>query len=104
MRVKSLLALAACSASAVGILLTAPAAQAASLPCGLGSDGGSATATCWSGSSYTWRLVVDCNDVSNVKWPVTVKTLYSPWHKGDGTEALSCGGALRALAHLEAHS
>ncbi|WP_328538926.1 hypothetical protein [Streptomyces sp. NBC_00344] len=102
MRVKTLLALAACSVTAAGILAAAPAAQAASLPCNLGGSGSSASATCYSGSSYTWRLVVDCNDVSNVRWPVTVTTLYGDWHTGDGTESLSCDGSLRAIGRLEA--
>jgi hypothetical protein len=97
---KTLLGLAT-AAAAMTVTFAGPA-QAASLPCGLGSNGNTASATCWSGSSYTWRLVVDCLDTSNIKWPKTVNTLYGAYIKGDGTETLSCAGNLKASARLEA--
>jgi hypothetical protein len=100
-RLKNMLGLAAGVTIAAG-LLTASPASAASLPCNLGSSGNSASVTCYSGSSYTWRLVVDCADVSSPMLPRTVSTVYGDWHTGDGTEAISCGGSLRANAHLEA--
>jgi hypothetical protein len=99
-RTKTLLGLTA-AAAAVLLPLAAPA-QAASLPCGLGSNANNASATCWSGSSYTWRLAVDCLDTSNIKWPKVVNTLYGAWITGDGTESLSCKPAYKASARLEA--
>jgi hypothetical protein len=98
---KTLLGLTAAAAAGVLPLVTVPA-QAASLPCGLGSNANTASATCWSGSSYTWRLAVDCLDTSNIKWPKVVNTLYGEWIKGDGTETLSCKPAYKASARLEA--
>jgi hypothetical protein len=99
-RMKTLLGLATVAA-AVSLPL-AGTAQAASLPCGLGSNGNTASATCWSGSPYTWRLVVDCLDTSNIKWPKIVNTLYGAYITGDGTETLSCQSNLRANARIEA--
>ncbi len=100
-RTRTALGLAACAAVATG-LLTATPASAARLPCHLAGSGNSASATCYSGSSYTWRLVVDCDDVSNPKWPARVSTRYGAWHTGDGSDSLSCGGSLRATGRLEA--
>lgn len=97
MRTKILLAL----AITAGALAAASPAQAAQAPCGLGSDGNRASATCWSGSSYTWRLVADCVDHSNVRWPVTVYTIYGQDHRGDGSDTLYCASNLRAHARLE---
>jgi hypothetical protein len=99
-RMKTVLGLAT-SAAALSLAFTAPA-QAASLPCGLGSNGPTGTATCWSGAPYTWRLVVDCLDTTNIKWPKVVNTLYGAWTKGDGTETLTCQSNLKASARLEA--
>ena len=65
-------------------------------------NGNTASATCWSGSSYTWRLAVDCLDTTNIKWPKIVNTLYGDWITGDGTETLTCKPGLRASARLEA--
>lgn len=101
MRLKNMLGLAAGATIAAG-LLTASPASAASLPCNLTSNGNSASVTCYSGSSYTWRLVVDCTDVSSPRLPRLVDTVYGAWKTGDGTESVSCGGSLRANAHLEA--
>ncbi|AVZ73643.1 hypothetical protein SLUN_17145 [Streptomyces lunaelactis] len=101
LRTKAALGLAACAATAAG-LLTATPATAARLPCHLAGSGDTASAHCYSGSSYTWRLVVDCDDVSNPKWPVRVKTLYGAWHTGDGSDSISCGSPLRATGRLEA--
>jgi len=103
LRTKTALGLAACAAVAAG-LLTATPASAARLPCHLAGSGDSSSAYCYSGSSYTWRLVVDCDDVSNPKWPVRVKTLHGAWHTGDGSESIACGGSLRAAGHLESRS
>jgi hypothetical protein len=64
--------------------------------------GDTASAHCCSGSFCTWRLVVDCDDVSNPKWPVRVKTLYGDWRTGDGSDSISCAGSLRATGRLEA--
>ncbi|HET6360011.1 hypothetical protein [Streptomyces sp.] len=100
-RTRSALGLAACAAVAAG-LLTATPASAARLPCNLAGSGSNAYANCYSGSSYTWRLVVDCDDVSNPKWPVRVTTLYGAWHTGDGSDSISCAGSLRATGRLEA--
>ncbi|MDJ0340921.1 hypothetical protein QMK19_09180 [Streptomyces sp. H10-C2] len=101
MRLKTLLGLAACAAATAGALTVAPA-QAAQLPCFLSGSGNSATATCYSGASYTWRLTVDCLDTSNIRWPVTVATISGGYVRGDGTETLSCGGSLRANGRIEA--
>lgn len=98
MRFKTLLGLTACAA---GLFTVATPAQAAALPCGLGSNANTASATCWSGSSYTWRLVVDCLDTSNIKWPTVAYTLHGEWITGDGSDSLSCKPSLRASAHLE---
>ncbi|MET7616040.1 hypothetical protein [Streptomyces sp. NPDC005408] len=98
---RTALGLAACAAVAAG-LLTATPASAARLPCNLAGSGNSASANCYSGSSYTWRLVVDCDDVSSPKWPVRVTTLYGAWHTGDASDSISCGGSLRATGRLEA--
>ncbi|MFF0063582.1 hypothetical protein ACFYRC_18950 [Streptomyces sp. NPDC005279] len=103
LRTKTALALAAGAAIVAG-LFTATPASAARLPCNLAGSGDSASANCYSGSSYTWRLVVDCDDVSNPKWPVRDRTVYGAWHTGDGSDAISCGGSLRAQGHLEARS
>ncbi|MEU9011027.1 hypothetical protein AB0D12_14845 [Streptomyces sp. NPDC048479] len=103
LRTKTALALAVGAAVAAG-LFTATPASAARLPCNLAGSGGTASANCYSGSSYTWRLVVDCDDVSNPKWPARVKTLYGAWRTGDGSDSISCGGSLRASGRLEAHS
>jgi hypothetical protein len=99
---KTLMGFATAAAATTGLLAFAAPAQAASLPCGLGSNGNTASATCWSGSPYTWRLVVDCLDTTNVKWPKTVDTRYGEWITGDGTETLSCAANLKASARLEA--
>jgi hypothetical protein len=96
-RTKILLAL----AIAAGGLAIASPAQAAQLPCGLGSDGNRASATCWGGYSYTWRLVTDCVDHSNVRWPVTVDTIYGQFRRGDGSDAQYCHSDLRAHGRLE---
>jgi hypothetical protein len=101
LRARTALGLAACAAVTAG-LLTATPASAARLPCNLAGSGDTASANCYSGSSYTWRLVVDCDDVSNPKWPVRVKTVYGAWHTGDGSDSISCGGSLRATGRLEA--
>ena len=101
MRTKTLLGLTAIAATCLLPLAAAPA-QAASLPCGLGSSANTGTATCWSGSPYTWRLAVDCLDTSNIKWPTVVTTLYGEWIKGDGTETRSCKPAYKASSRLEA--
>ncbi|MFK4596425.1 hypothetical protein RKD30_003092 [Streptomyces pristinaespiralis] len=100
-RMKTTLGLAAAAAMAAGLLAATPA-SAARLPCHLAGSGDTASATCYSGSSYTWRLVVDCDDVSNPRWPVRVNTLHGAWHTGDGSDTISCGGSLRATGHLEA--
>jgi hypothetical protein len=101
-RTKTALGLAAaCAAAMAAGLLTATPASAARLPCHLAGSDDTASAHCYSGSSYTWRLVVDCDDVSNPKWPVRVKTVYGDWHTGDGSDSISCGGSLRALGRLE---
>ncbi|WNI14488.1 hypothetical protein [Actinacidiphila sp. ITFR-21] len=100
MRVPTLLGLAACAAATTGALAVAPA-QAAQLPCFLSGSGNSASATCYSGAPYTWRLVVDCQDTRTIKWPVTVTTLYGAYITGDGTETLSCG-SYRAQGRIEA--
>ncbi|GGO94102.1 hypothetical protein [Wenjunlia tyrosinilytica] len=100
MRVKTLLGLAACAAATAGVL-TVPPAQAAQLPCFLSGSGSSASATCYSGASYTWRLVVDCVDTSNARWPKIVSTLRGDYITGDGTETLSCSGSLRADGRIE---
>jgi hypothetical protein len=101
-RLKSLLGLTATAAVATGILAMATPAQAASLPCHLSGSGNSASATCYSGSSYTWRLVVDCLDTTNVKWPKIVGTLYGDYRTGDGTDTLTCAPNLRADGRIEA--
>jgi hypothetical protein len=101
MRLKKMLGLAAGAVIAAG-LFTATPASAASLPCNLSSDGNSGSVTCFSGSSYTWRLAVDCLDRTNPWQPVIVNTLYGEWHTGDGTETLSCAAALHADARIEA--
>lgn len=97
MRIKILMAIAA----AAGGLAVATPAQAAQLPCGLGGDGNRASATCWGGSSHTWRLVVDCLDTSNIRWPKIVDTIYGEWHRGDGSDTRYCAGGLRASGRLE---
>lgn len=101
MRMKNMLALAAGATVAAGLFAAAPA-SAASLPCNLSSGGNSASVTCYSGSPYTWRLVVDCLDTSSPMQPRLVNTVYGDWHTGDATQTISCGGSLRASAHLEA--
>jgi hypothetical protein len=89
--------------AATGLLtVTVPPAQAAQLPCNLTGSGSSATADCYSGSRYTWRLVVDCVDTSNPKLPRTVTTLYGKYRTGDGTETLNCHSPLRADGRIEA--
>jgi hypothetical protein len=85
-----------------GLLTFAAPAQAASLPCLLGGSGNSASATCYSGAPYTWRLAVDCLDTTNIKWPKLVTTLYGDYITGDGTESLSCKPSLRAIGRIEA--
>ncbi|GHJ39847.1 hypothetical protein [Streptomyces sp. TS71-3] len=90
------------AALTAGLLALAAPAGAASLPCNLTSNGSTTSATCYSGSSYTWRLVADCSDVSDPRNPSHVTTLYGDWHTGDGTETLTCGSGLRANGHLEA--
>jgi hypothetical protein len=100
---KTLLGMAAVAAAATGTFAVAtPSAQAAQLPCFLAGSGSSASATCYSGSSYTWRLVADCLDTSNIKWPKIVNTKYGAYIKGDGTESLSCASGLRAVGRIEA--
>ncbi|MEY9962680.1 hypothetical protein ABIA33_000706 [Streptacidiphilus sp. MAP12-16] len=101
MRLKTLLGLAACVASATAALAVGPA-QAAQLPCNLGGSGNTASVTCYSGAPYTWRLVVDCVDTSNVYWPRIVSTTYGAYRTGDGTEVLSCAASLRADGRIEA--
>ncbi|GHH68901.1 hypothetical protein GCM10018793_00400 [Streptomyces sulfonofaciens] len=90
------------AALTAGLLALAAPAGAAALPCNLSSSGGTASATCFSGSSYTWRLVADCDDVSDPRSPSRVTTLYGDWRTGDGTETLTCDSGLRATGHLEA--
>lgn len=99
-RTKTLLGLTAVVAAGVLPLAAAPA-QAAGLPCGLGSNANTGTATCWSGSPYTWRLAVDCVDTSNIKWPKVITTLYGDWIKGDGTETRTCKSAYKADPRIE---
>jgi hypothetical protein len=97
----TLLGLAAAIAVPTALLTTAPA-QAASLPCNLTSSGNSASVTCYSGASYTWRLVVDCLDTTIPTSPVIVDTLYGSYTTGDGTETLTCAAGLRADGRIEA--
>ncbi len=103
MRMKTLLGVAAMAAAATGTFaVAAPSAQAAQLPCFLAGSGSSASATCYSGSSYTWRLVADCLDTSNVKWPRIVDTKYNGYVRGDGSQSLNCAAGLRAVGRIEA--
>jgi len=99
-RMKTLLGLAAATAGTFAV--ATPSAQAAQLPCFLAGSGSSASATCYSGSSYTWRLAADCLDTSNVKWPRIVDTKYSGYLKGDGYQSLNCAPGLRAVGRIEA--
>jgi len=101
-RMKTLLGVVAVAAAATGTFAVAtPSAQATRLPCHLAGSGSSASATCYSGSSYTWRLVADCLDTSNIKWPRIVDTKYSGYIKGDGTQSLNCDSGLRAVGRIE---
>jgi hypothetical protein len=101
-RMRILLGLATCVAAAASAVAVAMPAQSARLPCNLGGSGNSASATCYGGYSYTWRLVVDCLDTSNLRWPVVVTTLYGNYRTGDGTDTLTCASSLRASGRLEA--
>lgn len=98
---KTLLGVAATAAALTGALAVATPAQATRLPCHLGGSGGSASAECYSGSSITWRLAADCLDVSNIKWPRHVNTLYSAYRTGDGRVTLTCASGLRASGRIE---
>lgn len=101
MRLQNLLGLAAVAAAATGALAVATPAQAAQLPCFLSGSGNTASATCYSGSSHTWRLAADCVDTSNIRWPRIVTTLYSGYRTGDGTATLTCAAGLRADGRIE---
>lgn len=102
MRLKSLLGMATVAAATTGMLAFAAPAQAAQLPCFLAGSGGSASATCYSGSSYTWRLVVDCVDTSNIKWPKIVYSVAGAYRTGDGTDSITCAAGLKANGRIEA--
>ncbi len=98
MRTKTFLAI---TAALAGSLAMAAPAQAAQAPCGLGSDGPRASVTCWGGTSLTWRLVADCVDHSNIRWPRVVYTTYGQYHRGSGSDTLYCTSGLRAHGRLE---
>jgi hypothetical protein len=93
--------LAAATAAVAGALVTTSPAQAAALPCYVAGSGNSASAGCFSGSSITWRLVVDCYDRSSLRWPFIVNTVTSRYVTGDGSVSVSCAPSLSAQGRLE---
>jgi hypothetical protein len=101
MRLTTLAGLAAAAVALAGSLVVASPAQAAALPCWVAGSGSDASAGCYSGSSITWRLAVDCWDTTNIKWPTLKESKFSPYVTGDGEQHLSCARGLRANGRLE---
>jgi hypothetical protein len=101
MRLAKLAGLTAAAAAMTGAFALAAPAQAAVLPCWVAGSGSNASAGCYSSPSITWRLVADCWDTSNIKWPTIKATKYSPYVYGNGEQHVSCPSGLRADGRLE---
>jgi hypothetical protein len=101
MRFAKIAGLAVATAALSGALIAPGAAQAEGIPCApAGGVDNNASGICY-GEVGQWRVVADCLDYSNIKWPVNRGSVASPWVSGRGEQFVHCAAGLRAVPRIE---